>query len=67
MKVLGGILLFLILLAVAVGWFVLAVWVAVWNVTDMQSVGVNFWNMFWLFVAGAMVLTPGGVASSATN
>lgn len=67
MKVLGGVLLFLVLLALAVGWFVLAVWVAVWNVTDMQSVGVNFWNMFWLFIAGLMVFSPGAALSSTSN
>lgn len=67
MDVLKGIVVFLVFLALAVGWFVLAVWIAVWNVTDMQNVGVNFWNMFWLTIAGLMVFSPGAVARSASN
>lgn len=35
-------------LAAAAALFVLAILMVVWNVTDIQNVGLNFWNTFWL-------------------
>lgn len=58
LKVIGIILLVAVVITAAVGWFVLAVWMIVWNVTDAQNVGVNFWNMFWIVVAGLMIFSP---------
>lgn len=52
-------------LAVAIGGFILAVWMLVWNITDMQNVGVNFWNVFWSLLALTFVL--GGSAKWASN
>lgn len=34
--------------AAAVAVFILAVWILVWNLTDIQNVGFNFWNVFWI-------------------
>lgn len=39
----------------------LAALIIFWNVTDIQNVGPNFWNVFWLVVAAiAAILILGG-------
>lgn len=30
---------------------VLIVFMFIWNITDIQNVGPNFWNIFWLVLA----------------
>lgn len=32
------------------------VWVIVINVHDIQTVGANFWNVFWIVLAGLGIL-----------
>lgn len=56
----------LILLGLALGLAVLvgATFVVLWNVTDIQNVGVNFWNIFWLVVVAAAITGGASKASS---
>jgi hypothetical protein len=57
----GGLVL---ALALAVGAFLLAVWVLVWNINDMIDNGVNFWNVFWSLLALAWTIGGTGRALS---
>lgn len=38
-------------LALSIGMAVLFVFMFIWNISDIQNVGVNFWNVFWLVIA----------------
>lgn len=38
-----------VLMNIAVG--VLTVFMFIWNITDIQNVGPNFWNVTWLVIA----------------
>ena len=40
----------------ALGVAVLAVFMVIWNVTDIQNVGPNFWNVAWLILAAIYLL-----------
>jgi hypothetical protein len=62
--VVGIVFLFLLALAAAVGIWVLATWIIVWNVNDMLAVGVNFWNVFWTLLGLSMALGGTGAAVS---
>lgn len=50
---------------VAIAGLILAVWILVWNLTDIQNVGFNFWNVFWIALASAALL--GGVTAKVRN
>ena len=39
-----------------VGTGILSVFMFIWNITDIQNVGPNFWNVAWLVVATALGL-----------
>lgn len=56
MKAAGITLIVLGAIALAVALFVLYVWVLVWNLTDIQNVGFNFWNVFWIALATSGIL-----------
>lgn len=43
-------------LAIAAGYVVLISFMVLWNVTDIQNVGLNFWNVFWLVLVALSVL-----------
>lgn len=60
-QVLAGGLIALLLVALTVGGVILYSLVLVWNLTDIQNVGFNFWNVFWivLFTFGAVTLLRG--------
>ncbi|GAA5198747.1 hypothetical protein [Microbacterium jejuense] len=62
MRALGVVFLILFGIALAVAGFVFATWVVVWNLTDMQNVGINFWNVFWILLVGTVLF--GGVGAS---
>jgi len=57
-------LLVLLGIAIAVGAFILAVWIFVWNINDMLANGVNFWNVFWPLLAATLLF--GGSAKAAS-
>ena len=41
----------LLAFAIQVGFAVLFVFMFTWNITDIQNVGVNGWNVTWLVLA----------------
>lgn len=41
----------LLLIAANVAFAVLFVFMFIWNITDIQNVGVNGWNVTWLVLA----------------
>lgn len=41
---------------VALGLAVLAVFMLIWNITDIQNVGANFWNVTWIILAALYLL-----------
>ena len=47
----AAVLVGLLALAIQVGFAVLFVFMFVWNITDIQNVGVNGWNVTWLVLA----------------
>lgn len=51
--------LFLVILGIAltIGVAVLVVFMFIWNITDIQNVGPNFWNITWLVLASIMGLS----------
>lgn len=48
----AGIIGVLLGLAIQVGFAVLFVFMFIWNISDIQNVGPNFWNIAWIAVAG---------------
>lgn len=46
-----GALAIVLALAINLGLAVLFVFMFIWNITDIQNVGPNFWNIAWLVVA----------------
>lgn len=64
MKSLGIVLLILLVIAAAIGAFILAVWVVVWNVNDIADKGANFWNIFWILLVLSGVV--GGTSKAAS-
>lgn len=54
----GGILL----VALSLGLAVLYVFMFIWNISDIQNVGPNFWNIFWLVIASLGALSLLGSA-----
>ena len=46
-----AVLVGLLALAIQVGFAVLFVFMFIWNITDIQNVGVNGWNVTWLVLA----------------
>lgn len=50
--------LFLVILGIVltIGVAVLVVFMFIWNITDIQNVGPNFWNVTWLVLASIMGL-----------
>jgi hypothetical protein len=65
LKILAFIVLVLAAVAVTIAAFVLIVWVLVWNLTDIQNVGINFWNIFWIALAALALL--GGTTKAASS
>jgi len=62
----NGFVVFLLVVgafAVAIAGFILATWMVVWNVTDIQQHGINFWNAFWLLIVLASIGGGSGAAS----
>ncbi|MGG7510973.1 hypothetical protein [Plantibacter sp. YIM 135249] len=57
-------LLAVLAVVVAAAVFVLAIAMVVWNVTDIQNVGINFWNTFWLGLVAVAFF--GGTAKAAS-
>lgn len=53
------IVFFILGVAFGVAVLVLAAWMIVWNVTDIQHVGLNFWNVFWLLVVASAFFGSG--------
>ena len=47
----AAVLVGLLALAIQVGFAVLFVFMFIWNITDIQNVGVNGWNVTWLVLA----------------
>lgn len=47
----AAVLVGLLVLAIQVGFAVLFVFMFIWNITDIQNVGVNGWNVTWLVLA----------------
>ena len=47
----AAVLVELLALAIQVGFAVLFVFMFIWNITDIQNVGVNGWNVTWLVLA----------------
>ena len=47
----AAVLVGLLALAIQVSFAVLFVFMFVWNITDIQNVGVNGWNVTWLVLA----------------
>lgn len=47
----AAVLIGLLALAIQVGFAVLFVFMFIWNITDIQNVGVNGWNVTWLVLA----------------
>lgn len=41
----------LLALVIQIGFAVLFVFMFIWNITDIQNVGVNGWNVTWLVLA----------------
>lgn len=52
----GGVLLVITAVAFQLAYGVLIVFMYIWNISDIQNVGVNFWNIFWLVLATIMAL-----------
>lgn len=46
-----GVVGILLLIAINLGLAVLFVFMFIWNISDIQNVGPNFWNIFWLVIA----------------
>ena len=62
MKLFGLVTLGVILgLIISIGLAVLYVFMFIWNISDIQNVGPNFWNIFWLVIAsiGSLTLLAG--------
>lgn len=64
MRAIGMFGLFLLALAIGFALLVGATLVVLWNVTDIQNVGVNFWNIFWLVLVAAVISGGASKASS---
>lgn len=47
-----GIGVVLLALILRVGFAVLFVFMFIWNISDIQNVGPNFWNITWIALAG---------------
>ena len=47
----AGVLIGLLAFAIQIALAVLYVFMFVWNITDIQNVGVNGWNVTWLVLA----------------
>lgn len=47
-----GIGVVLLALIIQVGFAVLFVFMFIWNISDIQNVGPNFWNITWIALAG---------------
>ena len=47
----AAVLVGLLASAIQVGFAVLFVFMFIWNITDIQNVGVNGWNVTWLVLA----------------
>jgi len=63
----NGFVVFLLVvgaIALGIAGFVLATWMVVWNVSDIQAHGINFWNAFWLLVVLAAIGGGTGASSS---
>lgn len=56
-----GVLGVILALALTIGLAVLYVFMFIWNITDIQNEGPNFWNIFWLVIAtiGSLSLIAG--------
>lgn len=56
-----GVIGVILALAVSIGLAVLYVFMFIWNISDIQNVGPNFWNIFWLVIAsiGSLSLIAG--------
>ena len=67
MKVFGlvslGVIGVLLAIALTLGLAVLYVFMFIWNISDIQNVGPNFWNIFWLVIAaiGSLSLIGGAL------
>ena len=48
----AAVLVGLLALAIQVGFAVLFVFMFIWNISDIQNVGPNFWNITWIALAG---------------
>lgn len=46
-----GVLGVILAVALQLGLAVLFVFMFIWNISDIQNVGPNFWNIFWLALA----------------
>lgn len=47
---------FILMVILGIAWLAFLVWVIVINVQDIQNVGANFWNIFWIVLAGLGIL-----------
>lgn len=57
-----GVLGVILALAMTLGLAVLFVFMFIWNISDIQNVGPNFWNIFWLVIASLGSLSLVGSA-----
>lgn len=52
----GGLLLVLLGIGLQLAYGVLIVFMFIWNISDIQNVGANGWNIAWLVLASIMAL-----------
>jgi len=52
----GIVLLGILAVLLNLGLGVLTVFMFIWNITDIQNVGPNFWNVTWLVIATGLAL-----------
>lgn len=63
MQILLGIVAALAIIGLAIGAFILSVWIIVWNTTDIAENGVSFWNVFWLLLVASTYFGSHAAAS----
>lgn len=51
-----GCVLVLVIVAATLAYLLLVTLMFVWNITDINENGANFWNVFWLVLASFMAL-----------